>query len=372
MFLATAGHKPAARKEVFMKNIKVRFFCIAAAWALLCAGIAAPVSAQSASADELDAAIRAVSDYLNKQLPEGNKLAILNIQSDFPALSEYIIDELIANTVNDRVFSMVDRQQLNTIRTELEIQMSGEVNDESAQSIGQRLGAEIIISGAVSRIGGLYRLRVRALSVQSAQIAGQFNQNIPSGPTIAALVQSSATGAVQASAPVPAAPAGTYKIGDTGPAGGLIFYDKGNDSDGWRYMEAAPTSTELKGIIWGPGGEIKGTKVDTGSGRNNTQVVVNHAVSAGGNYRAAWLCDLLESGGYDDWFLPSKVELNLIYLNLRERGLGGFTNEWYWSSSESSSGGAWTQHFGSGDQNDLSYSHGEKSRSHNVRAIRQF
>jgi hypothetical protein len=33
---------------------------------------------------------------------------ILNIQSEYPALSEYVIDELIANTVNDRVFSVVD------------------------------------------------------------------------------------------------------------------------------------------------------------------------------------------------------------------------------------------------------------------------
>ncbi|MDR0759603.1 MAG: hypothetical protein LBF74_05765, partial [Treponema sp.] len=38
-------------------------------------------------ADELTAAIRETSDYLNKQLPKGNKLVILNIQSDFPALS---------------------------------------------------------------------------------------------------------------------------------------------------------------------------------------------------------------------------------------------------------------------------------------------
>jgi hypothetical protein len=88
-------------------------------------------------ADELDAAIRETSDYLNKQLPKGNKLMILNVQSEFPALSEYIIDELIANTVNDRVFSVLDRQQLNTIRAELNFQMSGEVDDETAQSLGR-------------------------------------------------------------------------------------------------------------------------------------------------------------------------------------------------------------------------------------------
>jgi hypothetical protein len=152
--------------------------------------VPAPASAPQA---ELDAAIRETSDYFNRQLPGGNKLVILNIQSEFPALLEYIIDELIANTVNDKVFTVVDRQQLNAIRAELVFQMSGEVDDATAQALGRMAGAQTIISGAVTRIGDLYRLRVRALNVQSAQIEGQFNRNIPDSPMIAALVRSRAT-----------------------------------------------------------------------------------------------------------------------------------------------------------------------------------
>ncbi|MDR2500526.1 MAG: CsgG/HfaB family protein [Treponema sp.] len=155
---------------------------------------AAAAQTKPALAIDLDAAVRETSDYLNRQLPKGNKLVILNIQSDFPALSEYIIDELIANTVNDRFFSVVDRRQLDAIRAELDFQTSGEVDDETAQALGRIAGAQIIISGGVSRIGDLYRLRVRALSVQSAEIAGQFNRNIPTNATITALVNSRATG----------------------------------------------------------------------------------------------------------------------------------------------------------------------------------
>jgi hypothetical protein len=160
---------------------------------MACSGSPPSVSATPPQ-DELDIAIRETSDYFNRQISAGNKLVILNVQSDFPALSEYIIDELIANTVNDRIFSVVDRQQLNTIRAELDFQMSGEVDDDTAQALGRMAGAQIIISGAVSRIGDLYRLRVRALSVQTASIEGQFNRNISDGPTIAALVRSRATG----------------------------------------------------------------------------------------------------------------------------------------------------------------------------------
>ena len=38
-------------------------------------------------------------------------------------------------------------------------------------------------------------------------------------------------------------------IGATGPAGGLVFYDKGAVSDGWRYLEAAPVD-QSTGIQW--------------------------------------------------------------------------------------------------------------------------
>jgi TolB-like protein len=190
-----------------MEHGKIRKAALAFAGVLLCAVLAACAGspAPAAPLDELDAAIRETSDYLNRQLPAGSKLAILNIQSEFPALSEYIIDELTANTVNDRVFTVVDRQQIDTIRAELDFQMSGEVSDDSAQNIGQMLGAQIIVTGAVSRMGDQYRLRVRALSVQSARIEGQFNRNIPDGPTIAALAGSVATGYGS----VPATTAGT-------------------------------------------------------------------------------------------------------------------------------------------------------------------
>jgi len=343
----------------------------------------------AAVADELDAAIRETSDYLNKQLTKGNKLMILNVQSDFPALSEYIIDELTANTVNDRIFSVVDRQQLNTIRAELNFQMSGEVDDQTAQSLGRMAGAQIIISGAVSKIGDLYRLRIRALSVQSAQIEGQFNKNIPSNPTITALVNSKATGyggttaqtsaapakattttttsapaTAQAAAPTPAAPK-TYNIGDKGPAGGIVFYDKFSTTGGWRYLEAAPKETEQK-FPWG-NVSVGGTSVALGDGKRNTELIALELQKnkIGG---AAQYCDDLEYGGFTDWFLPSKDELDLMYQNLKDKKLGDFRNEIYWSSSYGNFYRGYLQNFRDGSQDDIS----NLNTSNWVRAVRRF
>ena len=142
----------------------------------------------SFNSDELEIAIREASNYLNNNIPKGSKLVILNVDSEFPALSEYIIDELISNTVNDRIFTVVDRTNIALIQQETSFQMSGEVSDETAVSIGQMLGAQVIISGAVSQIGDMYRLRLRSLDVTTAQIIGQFNRNIGNGQTTMAVL----------------------------------------------------------------------------------------------------------------------------------------------------------------------------------------
>ena len=78
-------------------------------------------------------------------------------------------------------------------------------------------------------------------------------------------------------------------------------------------------------------------------------------------------CDELILNGYSDWHLPTKDELNAIYLNLAKFGVGGFTSEDYWSSSESSSNVAWNQDFKSGNQ-----TYSSKDYTNYVRAIRAF
>jgi TolB-like protein len=141
--------------------------------------------------DDLDMAIRDASDYLNDNIPRANKIVILNIQSDYNNLSEYIIEELIANAVNDKVFTVVDRAQLEIIRQERDFQMSGEVDDNTALAIGQFLGAQTIVSGRIIELGDRHRMTIRALNVQTATVQGQYNRNIATSRTIIALMRGS-------------------------------------------------------------------------------------------------------------------------------------------------------------------------------------
>jgi hypothetical protein len=182
--------------------------------------------------------------------------------------------------------------------------------------------------------------------------------------------------AIPASAPVKST--AVYKIGDRGPAGGIIFYVNPVADDDWRYLEAAPASTEGKSIQWAANsGNVSGTKADIGTGKQNTKLIMETAMQTGENFAAARLCDRLVSGGFDDWYLPSKVELGLMYLNLKTEGAGGFSEDWYWSSSQLADAHAWVQNFGDGFQSNNttwrdSASPPWKGLTHRVRAIRQF
>ena len=160
--------------------------------------------------------------------------------------------------------------------------------------------------------------------------------------------------------------AATWEVGVIGPAGGIIFYDKGNYSDGWRYMEAAPAETDFrgeqsdsgyKGVPYGLYHEVVlGTETGVGTGKRNTELILEGLTQSGESDCAAQLCVSLNYNGFNDWFLPSKDELDLMYRNLKEKGLRDFTGI-YWSSSRNinndwyaSNRYAWAQNFHTGDE----------------------
>jgi uncharacterized repeat protein (TIGR02543 family) len=124
-----------------------------------------------------------------------------------------------------------------------------------------------------------------------------------------------------------------FAIGDTGPAGGIIFFVNKDPAFDWRYLEAAPADAE-KQMAWGRG---------LGLGEGESAVPTGTSVGDGKANSAALIevdspdismnAQKLSIGGYQDWFYPSQDELLLMYQNLKEKGLGGFRSTSYWSSS---------------------------------------
>jgi Protein of unknown function (DUF1566) len=129
---------------------------------------------------------------------------------------------------------------------------------------------------------------------------------------------------------------------------GLIAsFDITSGSDEWGCM----------GI---PNSGADGTALGTGS-QNTMDILAGCTI----NSIAAARCSNHVVGVFSDWHLPSKDELNKLYLN--RAAIGGFSNVEYWSSSESTSAQAWSQHFGTGVQASSS-----KGTAYRIRPIRSF
>jgi hypothetical protein len=147
---------------------------------------------------------------------------------------------------------------------------------------------------------------------------------------------------------------GGYAIGDI-VGGGIVFY---LDSTGQHGLVC--TQNDLGLYQWGCyGGSITGTSTALGTGQVNTNLILN-----GCSQRpiAASICDDLVLNGHSDWYLPSLMELNLLYQNLVTLNIGVFQNGIYWSSSDSNLGGG-------------AYSNGGnegKDTNRQVRAVRAF
>jgi hypothetical protein len=410
---------------------------------------------------DLDVAIREAATQMEIGIQSGTMVALVSVASPSTAFSTQVLTRLESAIVGGRKLVVVDRANLDKIRAEQGFQLSGEVDDESAKSIGKLLGAGAIVTGSLTDLGDVYNLTLKAINIETATVAVSYLADLAKTTRIETLLDTGdgaasggiaqastartrpAASAAPASPTTPAAPTrytvtfnangaggrapsaqavqtgesitipdigemanargifggwntradgtGTpltagdtftinantqlyaqwiekvFNINDRGPAGGIIFYDKGVFFDGWRYLEAAPA--DLSSSLWHDGlgrfSSVAGTGTAVGAGKQNTQAIVQHL----GRERkgAAKLCSELVFGGYNDWFLPSKDELELMYTNLKQKGLGGFLNTIYWSSSHKNDG-VWYQDFTNGKAGSID----SKSVGHAVRAIRQF
>jgi tetratricopeptide (TPR) repeat protein len=112
-------------------------------------------------------AIEQSAGKIAADLPTGSRVAIVAWESASAGLSDYIMEELTGALV-DGGMEVADRQNLVYVYKELDFQMSGVVSDESARSIGKFLGADMVITGQLTELGGPYRYRANAVNVENA------------------------------------------------------------------------------------------------------------------------------------------------------------------------------------------------------------
>ena len=151
--------------------------------------------------------------------------------------------------------------------------------------------------------------------------------------------------------------------------GGIIFFI---DATGEHGLVAA-TADASTATRW-----YAGTSINTmalangfGSGKANTAIIIASQGSGDGATYAARICNeysvTVDNVTYSDWYLPSKYELNLLYL--QKAVVGGFTTtNSYWSSTENADLTAWIESFSNG----FEYPFGSKVGAGPVRPIRVF
>ncbi len=164
---------------------------------------------------------------------------------------------------------------------------------------------------------------------------------------------------------------GTCLVGDTGPGGGKVFYVAPTSftstgsacGSACKYLEGAPIGwntgttpvrqtrcTITRSLLpsreceWsGNKRDLVGTQTRIGSGFANTSAMIAQSKDVG---KAATVARAYRGGGKSDWFLPSKDELNEMFVN---RGLFLILYN-YWSSSEVAAWSSWAQAFDTGRQ----------------------
>ena len=164
-----------------------------------CAGNPSPVVTTEINSGllTLDQALNEAAIRIDERIPAGSKIAPLNFNSPHDRFSNYVLEELTANLVDSRQLIVVDRREIDLIREEFDFQLSGEVADDSMQRMGQMLGAQSIISGTFTDLGGFYRIMIRVLDVQNATVEVQYRANIISDTITAALLTGGRVAAIQ-------------------------------------------------------------------------------------------------------------------------------------------------------------------------------
>ena len=241
-------------------------------------------------------------------------------QDEADAITELFITELVSTGK----VSVVDRANFDKIVKEMKFQASDWSDSAKTTALGNAANAQLISRGQIIKLGSKLYLSSSIIDVKNAKVLASTREQFNSLDDVFGLLGNFAKNTV-AGLSRNIVDKASLKIGDIGSGGGLVFYIEGD-----KFYEVS---------------EVLGT--------------------------ASWfdaikLCKSYRGGGYDDWHLPTKDELNLIYQNLKKNEkISG--DDWHWSSSQSDSNLAWDQKFSNGIQRKSG-----KYDNDSVRAVRAF
>lgn len=245
--------------------------------------------------------------------------------------------------------TVVDRSSFDKIKAQQNFQLSDWSNNDKVAKLGKALNANVVVTGQIMKFRTNFMFITQILDVNSTEIISSADEQVSDVAVLFSRFNEMCKTLTKNLAQTKTAMSEDYKIGDKGPGGGWIFYVseegfpvyKGSEMVICHYLECSPT--ELGSIRWCPcpGYEKKREKycnvatVDgIGAGKENTIKIISTSHPGGSvnaSNCAAYACNNYFTGTTKagDWYLPSKMELDLIYKNLVGYGK---IDKWYWSS----------------------------------------
>jgi len=309
------------------------------------------------------------------------------VRSEIPDVSGFLTSE------TDPVYSAWDKStgisitesQISNLQSYLTTEVDGSVTNElqalsiSNDTIYLSNGGFVKLPAAAAETDPVYTSS-QAANIDAADITNLGNlSGINTGDQdisgIAINTQAIQDTASQIRADIPTII--TYSVGDFAQ-GGIVFWV---DETGQHGLVCAKED-QSTGLRWYAGtfGYTQAKGDGPYAGEANTSIIIAAQVAIGddGNTYAARICNELQitEGGktYGDWYLPSKMELDLMYQNrvtinatAVANGGSSFLGYLYWSSTEESNIRAWYHHFGLNIQNYIN-----KNYTARVRAVRAF
>lgn len=383
---------------------------------------------------------------------EDKKVAVFDPAGDVPNNIKTIIREELSNAVvNTLGFTVLERELINKVIAESQFQMSGHVDDGQIGELGKKMGANYVCYATISLVGKNYYISCKMVDVKTARIERQNTGMTSNGMNdLFSVVASVSRNMLQQSGSssefIPttvqttsyskpkAKPVNSKPVPNNLPSISVygmdilimpnditkekLVWEEANNTcntstaynyDDWRL----PTKEEINVMYsnqavvknmnpyWYWSGSSDGevfwrqafdadklVKADPRA-RSHVRCVRTHGLSAGASgmlrefnfwgkihyampsdilKEATWQqasdgCSNLSAYGFDDWYLPSIEELDMLYTNRHNLGMNGAA---YWSSSEKKKGAMFEKNFENGRTYDTGLS-GERY----VRCVRK-
>ncbi|MDR0441983.1 MAG: hypothetical protein LBH44_01090 [Treponema sp.] len=117
-----------------------------------------------------DKAVRNANNALNSKLPLGANITIMKTSAAEHNMLDYVVEQLTKIVVQAGKLQVVDRFNQSLIDAEQQFQLTGNVSDDTAVSIGHQLGVKYMVLCWISGEKSLRRFNLKVLNVETAQI----------------------------------------------------------------------------------------------------------------------------------------------------------------------------------------------------------